>query len=121
MRQSIERAQSAVEIFFEQSQARVFRLGDISRLLEENRAKWGLPLSLTAKAFIGFLLEHGILTKADLRSEHYAAKETRFLSGNPSPYAVGLSLRHNAYLTSCQRPFPPRADRSDPEDGLHQL
>lgn len=101
----MERAQPAVEVFFEQHRPRVFRLGDISLLLEENREVWGLPRSMSARKFIEFLVESGTLQQVDLQSEHYAAQETRFLSGSPSPYAVGLSLRHNAYLTHASALF----------------
>jgi len=105
MAKRIEIAKPAIVFYFDQNQPRVFRLGDLSLILDENREKWGLPQLLSAKKFIEFLLEETKLQKVVLKSENYTATETRYIWGNASAYAVGLSLRHHTYLTHSSAVF----------------
>jgi predicted transcriptional regulator of viral defense system len=99
MAKRIDTARSTIELLLDQSETKVFRLGDLSRVLEQNREEWRLPQGLTTKKFIEFLLEESQLLKVVLKSENYPAKETRYIWRKASPYAVGLSLRHHTYLT----------------------
>lgn len=105
MAKRIEIAKSTIELLLDQSETKVFRLGDLSRVLEQNREAWKLPQNLTTKKFIEFLLEESQLLKVVLKSENYPATETRYIWRKASPYAVGLSLRHHTYLTHSSAVF----------------
>ncbi len=95
----------AIARFFQQREHKVLRLGEISLILKEQRTAWKLPTDLSAKGFIKLLIEQSLLRTIELTSPHYEAKEVRYLWGQPTPYAIGLSLRHNAYLTHASALF----------------
>lgn len=95
----------AITLFFNQQENKVFRLGDISLILKEQGKTWDIPSDLSAKGFIKLLIEQALLKKVELKSPHYETKEIRYLWGEPTPYAIGLSLRHKSYLTHASALF----------------
>lgn len=105
MASKIKTAKPKIEKFFSESASKVFRLLDLASILEENRETWELPESLYVKAFAKFLIEDSQLKEADLQSENHKAKEVRYIWNEASPYAVGVSLRRNSYLTHSSAVF----------------
>lgn len=105
VRRQTKLAKSTIEVFFDHHPAKVFRSGDLSKILEENREQWELPQYLYARKFIDFLLTETALKEVVLKSENYDKAETRYIWRTASPYAVGLSLRHHSYLTHSSAVF----------------
>lgn len=85
--------------FFESQPFRIFRLGQLKTAFRTHREDWRLPKSMSAAAFVEFLLEQGQLRKLELKSEHYYRNATRYSWGEPRPYELALSLGRNAYLS----------------------
>src|SRR5580692_7423416 len=90
-------ATPAILSFFDESSKRVYTEGELGAALSENRAVWNLPDYITSRRFIGFLVDTGKLSVAEVRSNYRSA--TRYLWGKASPLAIALSLRPSAYLS----------------------
>lgn len=70
---------------------------DISRMLEQNREFWRLPISLTTPKFIELITEN---TKLKSHELNFARKKYwRFTWGDISVYKLALSLERNPYFT----------------------
>jgi predicted transcriptional regulator of viral defense system len=94
----MEAARPAVQTFFNTSSAKVYNRRQLSSALKEHRTEWSLPSEITTSRFINFLTAKLTLREITLASDHYS-DEKRFIWGEPSIYAIALSLRNNAYLT----------------------
>src|SRR5262245_9009684 len=95
----IKTAKPVIEEFFqEESLVTVFRFSDLGDVLDHHCEEWGLPANLYTPGFVKFLLSEAILKEIVLQAKSHKAKETRYIRGRPSPYAVAVSLRRNAYL-----------------------
>lgn len=105
MKKRIEKAKPEIVDHLDQTKTKVFRLGDLSLVLNQNRQEWALPQQMSAKEFVEFLLKETKLKKIALKAENYETTETRYIWGNASAYAVGLSLRHHTYLTHSSAVF----------------
>jgi hypothetical protein len=88
----------AIEEYFQQSEQRVFNQKDIGTILAQHRSEWQLPLNTTRKKLLEFLVERSKLRSIDFSSENYGHVE-RYAWGDVSPYALGLSLKPNSYLS----------------------
>lgn len=88
----------AIASFFDGSHKHVYMEGELSAVLGQNRATWKLPDYINTNQFIGFLVDTGKLSVAQVASEHYRSA-TRYIWGTASPFAVALSLRSSAYLS----------------------
>lgn len=99
MASRLQIAKPFIAAFFNEGSKKVFKRRDLSNILEENRSKWHIPESVYTRKFLEFLVEENIIREVELRAELYEVEEHRYLSGNPSPYAVALSLRKNLYLS----------------------
>jgi hypothetical protein len=84
--------------FFEAQPFRIFKLGQLKTVFSDHRRDWGLAASMSASAFVEFMVEQGQLRKLELKSEHYR-DATRYSWGEPRPNELGLSLGRNAYLS----------------------
>lgn len=85
--------------YFQHLPRTVFRLADLTGILEENRETWRLAAATTTNRFAQFLMDEGELREVTLQSEHYLnAKVHRYTWGEPSPYELALSLKKSAYL-----------------------
>lgn len=99
MKPKIQQAKKQIERALEATPAHVFRAQDLATLLTTHRGEWRLPVGFGPKKFIEFLLESMDLREVELSAEHYERVEKRYLWGQPSAYAVALSLRKGSYLT----------------------
>lgn len=99
MKPRIQQAKKQIERTFEAASARVFRAQDLTNILNDHRSEWRLPVGFGLKKFVEFLLESTELHEVELSAEHYERAEKRYIWGQPSAYAVALSLRKGSYLT----------------------
>jgi hypothetical protein len=83
---------------FDGSNKRVYTEGELGAILARNRATWKLPDYINTGRFIGFLVDTGKLSVANVVSEHYRSA-TRYIWGKASPFSVALSLRSSSYLS----------------------
>lgn len=91
-------AKSKIEKVFNEHPTKIFRRKHISSILSEHGKEWELAYDTNTATFINVLKEHSDLKEIVLESEHYT-DEKRLVWGNPSIYAVALSLKPNSYLT----------------------
>jgi len=94
--------------FFGGLHSEVFFLADLTRLIDENRQDLKLPKSYSAKHFIEIALEAGVVQKLRLipdEAPYSATSFTRYVIGTPPPYAIGLSLKRNSYLSHASAIF----------------
>ncbi len=90
---------SAVNGFFNDSPKRVFSTPDLRKILENHRADWRTPASLTAGRFIEMLLKSGALKEATIESVNYARPSiTRYVWEPASPLQIAESIKPRAYL-----------------------
>ena len=75
----------------------VYSYSELSGMLRENKSGWGLPESLTAKAFISLLTD--IVDFREIQIELPYRNETRYVFGDLSVYELAVSLKPRAYLT----------------------
>ncbi len=97
--------------FFRDLPQRVFTQTELRELIEGSKRKLGLPLSLTLGRAMPVLLAEGSLRKIELPAaidskglRRYPTIR-RYAWGNVSPYALGLALRKNAYLSHASAIF----------------
>lgn len=95
---SFDAALERIVSFFEASPQRVFQRQELHDLLGENREKWRLAPSMSGGRFVTAMSEKTKLRAIQLESS-YGAIATRFLWGEPSAFALGLSLRRGSYLS----------------------
>lgn len=75
----------------------VFRLSELEKLLEENRASWRLAKNTTAGKFINDLREHAGLKRVELKFPN--RKEIRYIWHNATTYQILMTLKGNPYFT----------------------
>ena len=85
--------------FFHELPTRVYRLSDIRRYLNEQRAFWRLAQHTTARHLITFLSNAGKLSKFDFPFPPPYKREIRYAWGKVSIYQVMLSLNPAAYFS----------------------
>jgi len=84
--------------FFDAQPTRVFKAGRLKTIFHEHRGDWGLPTSMSAAAFVDFVVEMTRLQEVKVKSEHYR-DATRYSWGEVRPYELALSLGRNPYLS----------------------
>lgn len=90
-------AKNDIVSLLEEHNKEIFDYYDISRILEQNRKFWRLPISLTTPKFINLLTEN---TKLESHELNFARKKYwRFTWGDISVYKLALSLEQNSYFT----------------------
>ena len=94
----IQVAAPSITKFFDESDKRVYTEDELRAILNRNRPTWKLPDYIITRRFIGFLVDTGKLSVANVVSEHYRSA-TRYIWGKASPFAVALSLRSSSYLS----------------------
>ena len=87
-----------IEEHFESASIRVYSLADLNDVLQQHRHAWQLPKNTSRRKFLDFLLERTKLHVIGLSSETYG-QITRYAWGETTPYAIGLSLKRNSYLS----------------------
>lgn len=87
--------------FFEDHPRKVFWLRDFTTILLVNRAGWRLSQNTTVNDFVGFLLRNTPLRELRLAPVNHpnAQPVIRYVWGEPSPYQIALSIKHDAYLS----------------------
>lgn len=107
---AIERSRAAISASFGAQSQTIFSRQDLTRILEENRATWHLPIRPITD-LIGLLTEHTDLRRVDLTRSIGKRKRlpdgteilepvvaTRWSWGEPSPFQLALSLMPRSYL-----------------------
>jgi predicted transcriptional regulator of viral defense system len=90
---------SEIIAHFVKSPRRVYTTTELGEVCEANRAKWRLPLSMSSRKFIGYLLENTKLREVTLACKAYDSL-TRYAWGNrASPFYAALAIRHSGYLS----------------------
>ena len=97
----IEGALSRIVAFFERSRKRVFRASDLAEILQEHRDEWNASASMSASAFVQFLLESTHLREVEIKPVNHPESATlvRYIWPGASSFQIGLSLRNGAYLS----------------------
>jgi hypothetical protein len=93
-------SRTAVEGYFNDSSRRVFSASDLAKILDEHKAQWRTPVSLTPGRFIEMLTRSDHLRKVILESVNYGSSVTRYVWEPASPLQVAASIKPRAYL--CQ-------------------
>jgi len=91
-------AKEAIFSRFDSAPSKVYSEAMLSGLLEQERAKWDLPASTRAPAFISFLERQGKLKPLDLVSAEYGRSIKRHSWGKASPLELALSIKSRGYL-----------------------
>jgi hypothetical protein len=94
----IQIAKPDIVDYFDSASQKVYRPGDLKRIVREHRDSWRLAQAFTANQFTDFLLSKTPLQKVVLESEDYP-NETRFVWRSASDYEIALSLKANSYLS----------------------
>ncbi|MGF1657613.1 MAG: hypothetical protein ACFCU3_11630 [Verrucomicrobiales bacterium] len=93
-----EETKAEITKLLDHSPKRVYRTGELGKLLSENRANWKSVAHWSQPKFIRFLVEQTPLSQVTLESEHYS-DEKRYIWREATEYELALSFRHGAYLT----------------------
>jgi hypothetical protein len=104
MSKTLRGAKSSITEFFENSGKRVYTVGGLRELLVQHRERWNIPASVTTTRFIRFLVENTKLELATLESRDYKRID-RYVWGTASPYALGLSISNDSYLSHATAVF----------------
>jgi len=97
-------ASAQISSFFDESPKHVFSTSELASIIVSNRNRWKLANSTRKSEFIEFLLKKEILRNIKLDSKLYGSLQ-RYSRGDPSPYALALSLRSSAYLSHASAVF----------------
>jgi predicted transcriptional regulator of viral defense system len=84
--------------FFDDAGHRVYSQKEIATIFSANRAHWRLPLNLTMRGFVEFLIEKTHFKVKKLASERYG-RLLRYAWRDVSSFQVGLSIGKGAYLS----------------------
>ncbi|NKQ22774.1 hypothetical protein [Brevibacillus laterosporus] len=85
------------EALSEQDKA-IFNFTDISRVLDENRHEWRLPISTDTNDFLEFLISKKIVDELEIESPY--AKNTKYIfKKNLSVFEVAQSINCGSYLS----------------------
>jgi predicted transcriptional regulator of viral defense system len=91
---------STVDRFFNDSPKRVFSAVDLRTILDQHRAEWRIPASLTVGRFIDMLVKSGSLKGKMIENVNYARPSvTRYVWEPASPLQIATSIRPRAYLS----------------------
>jgi hypothetical protein len=101
----LKSATSQIVQYFDTSEQRVYTAAELRRVLERQRDALGIPFTTTSRKFVGFLLEHTKLKAISLNSERYGLHRDRYVWGEASPYALGLSIKSGSYLSHATAVF----------------
>jgi hypothetical protein len=83
--------------YFERQGSKVYNINDISRILDNNRKFWRLPVSLSSEDFAKLLITY---TQLKFHNFEFMSKIIqRFTWGNVSIFRIAASLEKNAYLS----------------------
>jgi len=93
----LEKARTNITKYLQHFGQDIFRKKDLQSVFAKNRADWNLSQSTTAKAFIEFLIEKGIIKEIKLDFPH--RNELRYILEETSLYTLLLSLKPNSYFT----------------------
>ncbi|MCH7402256.1 hypothetical protein ACFOUP_18360 [Belliella kenyensis] len=91
-------SESSIKKFF-LSGKKVFSETELNSVLEENRVKWNLPISMNGKKFINKLIESDILRMHEVVFSGYLPNKTRYLTNTASVFDLAISLTSKAYLS----------------------
>jgi hypothetical protein len=89
---------SEIENYFDALPQKIFNSPELLRIFTDNKEAWELPVSIGFEKFVEFLLTNSRLKKVELHSERYQ-NIFRYSWGEPSIYALALSIKSNSFLT----------------------
>lgn len=90
-------AKRDIAALFENYGSHIFTYSDISKILDENRSFWRLPVNLTISEFANLLIDHAKLKKCEFNFPNN--KILRFAWGDISALSLALSLKQHSYFT----------------------
>jgi len=93
--------------FLDSATKRAFTRTELAHAIDKNRPDLRIPATLSISRIISFLSTEAKLREIDFVPEVASsyAPLRRYAWGEPSPYACGLSLRANAYLSHASAVF----------------
>jgi hypothetical protein len=90
----------AIIAYFNESDRKVYRQSDISKILSKNQNQWHTDIFISIRSFIKYLCDHSDMKKVELVfGINKTRKETRYIWGDASDYELAISLRNRSYLT----------------------
>lgn len=96
-RSKIEIARPRIVSYFNRKRTKIFKYNKLSSIFSARRKIWNLPVSLSFRQFVDFLLENTDLKFVDLDFPH--RRYPVFTWGEASVYQVVGALEKSAYLT----------------------
>jgi hypothetical protein len=88
----------SLEDYFNGLEQKVFSFSDLATIFVLKDPAWNLPKSMTAKAFIGMLLNRTKLSEVKLQAQNYPVLLRYTWGTEVSPIAMAISIKHDAYF-----------------------
>jgi len=92
-------AETSIKTFFKQNNKRVFSREELTKLFEDHKAGWNLPLYLNATKFIDQLINKEILKSILIEFDSYRSNKQRFLVNDASVFHIAASLANRGYIS----------------------
>ena len=97
------KALNSINAYFDSITQKIFTEAELFGILEENRAKWDLAVSMFSSKFITELLLHTSLKEVVIHSEgqqsYTSEKITRYTYGEVSVFEIALSIKKHTHLS----------------------
>jgi predicted transcriptional regulator of viral defense system len=92
-------AESSIKAYFKGATQKVYALGHLNGILEEKRALWNLPASMTGDKFLEKLIQSQILQKCSIYLQGLDQTKNRYITVDASVYQVAVSLISKSFLS----------------------
>jgi len=96
-RSHFARARDAISLYFARKPPTVYKLSDLRRIFEEQKATWKIGPTVRSTAFVNFVVDHMDFNVVQLPFP--TRKETRYATPSAAVYDIAASLRPDAYFT----------------------
>lgn len=83
--------------YLDESGKKVFSDSELIKLFDENRSKWGLPVTVSSTKLIGRFINRGVFTAVSI--EIGQRKIERYFYKDPGIYELAISLRAKSYIS----------------------
>jgi hypothetical protein len=94
---NLENSRGIIIKHFDDSQQKIYKQTELSKVIKAHKFEWKIWSSITLRDFLIFLLEKTKFEKVTLPFPN--RKETRYIWGEVSEFALALSLKDNGYLS----------------------
>lgn len=92
-------AVNSIKSFFKDGTRKAYSKNQLSEVLEQNRTKWNLPISMNTEKFIEKLLSSEILSKHEIIFNGGYLKKERYLASDSTVFQIAISLINKSYLS----------------------